>query len=176
MEQSARRRPGSVLAVFVINASMARTHEQARLREPRHRTTQMGTIDGKDQEPVFVIRAHAQVADKDGVVGRYAVPALAQGIVEGLKPGLVPELPELADGPQVDPANRVLARGTQEITDEGNRHCQGGQQARDGGQPHEEALRKSPPADDLRSTERVTGVVGHDTSTFKPTFSKSPVF
>src|SRR5262245_50695191 len=40
----ARRRTRGLLAVFVIDTAMARTHEQARLREPCHRTAQVGAV------------------------------------------------------------------------------------------------------------------------------------
>src|SRR6266852_4501755 len=49
-EQSAGRWARGALAIRVVNAAMAGAHEQSRLREPGNRTTQMGAIDGEDQE------------------------------------------------------------------------------------------------------------------------------
>src|SRR5215469_5902524 len=46
-EQPARGRPGRALAVGVIRTPMAGAHEQARLREPLDRATEVRTVHGK---------------------------------------------------------------------------------------------------------------------------------
>src|SRR5262245_33851841 len=41
VEQAARRRPGGALAAGVVDAAVTGAHEQPRLREPGHRTSQV---------------------------------------------------------------------------------------------------------------------------------------
>ncbi len=50
LEQSALRRPGSARAILVVHAAVARAHEQARLREPAHRASEVRAVDGEDLE------------------------------------------------------------------------------------------------------------------------------
>src|SRR5262249_39631261 len=89
VEQAARRRPRGVLAVGVVDTAVTRAHEQARLREPGHGTSQVGAIDGKDQEAIPLLVVLALVADVDARVGGHAVPWLAERVHERLQPGLV---------------------------------------------------------------------------------------
>ena len=49
-KQAALRRPGGAGTVRIVDAAVARAHEQARLREPTDRTTQMRAIDREDLE------------------------------------------------------------------------------------------------------------------------------
>src|SRR5205085_8926053 len=64
-EQAARRRAGGALAVGVINAAVARAHEQAGLRKPGHRTAEVGAVDGEDEELILLLLVLALVADVD---------------------------------------------------------------------------------------------------------------
>src|SRR5262245_39669542 len=78
----APRRSPSALAVGVIDAAMARTHEQPRLRKPRHRTAEMGAIDGQDEKTILVRVVLALVVNEHAGLGDDAVPGLAQRVVE----------------------------------------------------------------------------------------------
>src|SRR5947209_644623 len=85
-EEAARRRAGGALAVGVVDAAVARAHEQAGLLEPLHRAAQVGAVDGQDQELVGLrlvglLLVAALVAHEDAGMSHHAVPRLADGIV-----------------------------------------------------------------------------------------------
>ena len=116
VEQAARRRSGGALAVLVIDAAVARAHEQTRLRKPGHRAAQVGAVHGEDQELILPLVVLAQVADINAHLSRHAVPRLAQRILERRQPGLVDW--ELARRSQADPVDPVLPQGPEQIADE----------------------------------------------------------
>src|SRR5205807_1661428 len=87
-EQAPRRGPRGPLAVGVVDAPVARAHEQARLREPFDRAAEMGAIHGEDQEPVRSAVAGRLAPDVYAGVRDHAVPGLAERVVEGDEPGL----------------------------------------------------------------------------------------
>src|SRR5262249_57800748 len=103
VEEAARRGPRGALAVGVVDAPVAGAHEQPRLGEPGHRTAQVGTIDGEDQELLLPVLIPAQVTHEGAGVGGDAVPRLAQWVLEGRQPRLVDR--ELAQRAQGHPAD-----------------------------------------------------------------------
>src|ERR1700734_1859942 len=74
-EQSAFGGAGSARTILIINATMARAHEQARLRKPAHRTPQMRAVDGEDLK---ILPVH--VANPAGDIRRVSVPWIHNGI------------------------------------------------------------------------------------------------
>jgi len=102
------RRTRCASAVLVINATVARAHEQARLRKPTNGAAEMHAIDGKDLKGAIVDAADPAVA-----VGGFAIPGLNVGIAESSetrlpgrklidraegKPGFVAEFAGARDG------------------------------------------------------------------------------
>src|SRR5262245_36077813 len=48
--EATRRRAGGVLAVGIVDAAVARAHEQAGLGKPLYRTAQVSAVDSEDPE------------------------------------------------------------------------------------------------------------------------------
>ena len=88
-EEAARRRPRGAVAVGVVRAAMTRTHEQAGLREPRHRAAQVGAIDGEHQKLRCVLLVHTKIADVDPRQSGHPVPRLAEWVVKRRQPRFV---------------------------------------------------------------------------------------
>src|SRR5262249_52664645 len=131
MIEAARRRAGGALAVGVVDAAVARAHEQARLLEPGHRTAQVGAVDGEDQElvPLRLVRflwVRALVADVHAGVRHHPIPRLADGVVEGHQARLVRW--KARHRPQWDPVNGGFAR-PEEIAEERDARYHGGEGA-----------------------------------------------
>ena len=69
--------------IRIVNAAVARTHEQVGLREPAHRTSEVRAIDRKDLEILAV-----QVSHPAGNIRGLAIPGIGTGIPIGGEPGL----------------------------------------------------------------------------------------
>src|SRR5580704_2243194 len=68
-EQATFGRARSASTILVINSSMARAHEQAGLREPADRTSEVRTIDSE-----YLIRLSVHVTNPAGNIGGIAIP------------------------------------------------------------------------------------------------------
>src|SRR5882724_734309 len=82
--ESARRRSGSVRAVFIKRAAVAGTHEQVRLLEPSHRAPEMRAIDREDLKLLPGKPSHPT-----GDVCRFAVPRPSVWIAIRRQTGLI---------------------------------------------------------------------------------------
>src|ERR1700733_3591998 len=89
LEQTARWGSRRAFAILVVDPAVAGTHEQARLRKPRHGAAQVRAIHRENQELVLLRLVFAQVADVDTHLGRHSVPGLGHRIGERGKPGLI---------------------------------------------------------------------------------------
>src|SRR5690348_13508752 len=69
--------------VRIIDATVARAHEETGLREPAHRASEVSTIDGKDLESLPI-----QVSNPARNIGRPAIPGHDVGIPINSEPGL----------------------------------------------------------------------------------------
>ena len=119
LEQAARRRPGGAFAVGVVDAAVAGAHEQPGLREPGHRTAQMGAIHGEDHELFLAGLVRALVADVNARCGPPCRPTAARAGCKGRQAGLA--FREPADRPEGDPLLRLLPQRAEEEADEGKR-------------------------------------------------------
>jgi len=79
-KEAALWRTGGASAILVIDAAVARTHEEAGLRKPANGTAEMHAIDGKDLKGVIV-----DAADPAVTVGGFTVQWLNVGIAECAK-------------------------------------------------------------------------------------------
>src|SRR5262249_5906596 len=102
LEQTTRRRPGSARAVLVIRAAVTRAHEEARLREPAHRTSEVRAIHGEHLKSFTVDAPHPA-----GDLGGRAVPGDADGILIGGQSRLAGR--ESVYWPQRDPRLSIRA-------------------------------------------------------------------
>ena len=118
VEQAARRRSRGAFAILVIDPAVARTHEEAGLREPGHRAAQVGAVHGEDQELILLLVVPTQVADVDPHVGGHAVPRLAQSD-SGTSPagsrwaGIGSAVPARPSGPGASARPRTDSRRTE---------------------------------------------------------------
>src|SRR5262249_15778980 len=129
-------------AVLVVDTSVARAHEEPRLRKPLHRTAQMGAVHHEDLEAVLAGLILSETADIDGVVGGHTIPALAQWVVEGRVAGLARRI--FGDRPKVHPRRRFLAYRPQEVQQEWDRERHQGQQSNQNRYTQEHALEECP--------------------------------
>jgi hypothetical protein len=72
-----------VRAIGIVNAAVARTHEEVGLREPSHRTSQVCAIDGKNLEGLPV-----QISNPARNICRLSIPRIGDGIPKCSEPGL----------------------------------------------------------------------------------------
>src|SRR5581483_7115 len=102
--EAARRRPRRALAVLVVDAAVARAHEEAGLREPPHRAAEVGAVDREHLELPIVDAAHPARR-----VCRHSVPRDGEGVLVGREPGLLDG--EVVEAAERDPGlPRALAR------------------------------------------------------------------
>src|SRR4029078_1583561 len=73
------RRPSTV---GIIDAAVARAHEQPGLWKPRDRAAKVRAVHGKDQESRTALLIAAFITDIDARIRDHAIPGLAQRIVE----------------------------------------------------------------------------------------------
>jgi len=99
--KTAGRRPGCALAVFIKDAAVAWTHEQARFLEPSDGTTQMRAINGEDLELVSL-----DVPNPAWDLAGLSIPGLRERILVGGQSRLV--FGEAGDWAEVDPRAIVL--------------------------------------------------------------------
>src|SRR5215471_16325572 len=83
LEQAPLRRPGGAGAILVIGATMTRTHEQIRLREPADGTSQVRAINGKHLKFLPI-----NIAYPAGDVRRFSVPGIHHWVAIGGQTGL----------------------------------------------------------------------------------------
>src|SRR5580700_2166127 len=83
LKQAPLRRAGSPGAVLVINAAVTGAHEQAGLRKPSNRTSQMRAINRKYLE---LLPVHVSYPARD--ICRVSIPGIDYGIPVNGKPGL----------------------------------------------------------------------------------------
>ena len=77
-EEAAFGRAGRAGTVFVINATVTRAHEQARLGKPAHGTAEVRTVNGENLKGLGIDTAHPT-----STVRGFAVPRRDIGIAEG---------------------------------------------------------------------------------------------
>src|SRR5215475_11284791 len=83
LEQCSRRRARRARPIFVVDAAVARAHEELRLREPANGTSEVGAIDREDLKAVTIHTPHPA-----GDVRRRTIPGHAEGILIRGEPGL----------------------------------------------------------------------------------------
>src|SRR5208282_1939079 len=138
-KQAALRRARGAEAVLVVHAAMAGTHEQAGLREPANRTSQMGAVHGKHLEFLAVDVSHPA-----GHIPGHSVPEIHDGIHIRGEPGLAGwKLFELAESePRLVGSLSPVRYRRKEVAHEGN-----GQNCRHDAVEHNaEFHEESPPA------------------------------
>ena len=138
VEEPARRRAGGPLAIRVVRAAVAGTHEEPRLREPANRTPEVRAIDREDLKFLSLQAPHPA---RDVTGG--AVPGPGERIAERREPRLA--FGECVDVPQRNPRERfdhlLLARGRREKADERDAEQDAGQRVQGDAQFQEAAAR-----------------------------------
>lgn len=100
-------------AIFVKYASVAGTHEQASFREPAHRASQMGAVNGENLKLLA-----RNPADVNGSLPCVAVTAAAQWIDQINQSSL--SLVIVCDGSSIHPIVCALLERAEQEPDNGN--------------------------------------------------------
>src|SRR5215469_12912125 len=106
LKQSALWRSGGAAAIRVIRAAMTRAHEECRLWEPAHGTSEVCAIDCKYLE---LLPLHAP--NPAGNVCRFAIPRVHHGIAIAGEPSLA--FGKVIEHAERDPGLRVGLAFTQ---------------------------------------------------------------